>query len=56
MGFSLYYKKLSAGMHFSIVENSLFKNSGSTWKEWFQDLRDRRDMSAYLRGRWSFNR
>ncbi len=52
MGFSLFYKKLGLGAHLSIVENSLWKKSGGTWLEWFQDFRDRRDMSTYLRGRW----
>ena len=56
MGFSLFYKSLkSGGNHFSIVENTLWKRAGGSWTEWFQDFRDRRDMSAYLRGRWLVN-
>lgn len=52
LGFSLFSKKLASGSHFSIVENALWKKAPGTWIEWFQDIRDRRDMSAYLRSRW----
>lgn len=56
MGFSLFYKTLTqGGTHFSIVENTLFKRASGTWLEWFQDVRDRRDMHAYLKGRWRYN-
>ena len=53
LGFSLYYRQMKSGArHFSVVENALFK-TGGTWFEWFSDLKDRRDMSIYLRSRWS---
>jgi len=60
MGFSLYFRELrilgrAAGTHFSIVENTLLKASGTRFSEWLQDMRDRRDMSKYLRMRWSMN-
>jgi hypothetical protein len=57
MGFSLFFKQLQnpGGTHLSIVENTLFKKSAGTWVEWMQDIRDRRDMSAYLKGRWIAN-
>lgn len=57
MGFSLFYKPVAkkGKRHLSIVENTLFKNGGGSWLEFFQDLRDRRDMAAYLRGRWVGN-
>jgi len=56
MGFSLYFKQLARGnVHFSIVENSHFKEAGSTWSEWWSDFNDRRDMSAYIKGRWLNN-
>ena len=51
LGFSLYSRdtKSTLGYHYmSIVENSLYKASGSTWAEWFRDLRDKRDMASYL--------
>jgi hypothetical protein len=36
LGFSLYYRKTGYGTnHFSIVENSLWKTSGSSWAEWW---------------------
>ena len=56
MGFSLYSRRIkgTARSHFSVVENTLNKNVGGTWSEWFQDLKDRRDMSFYLRRRWAF--
>lgn len=53
IGFSLFSKKLANGSHFSIVENALWKKAPGTWLEWFQDFRDRRDMSAYLKRRWA---
>lgn len=54
IGFSRYYRDYASwyGSHFSIVENTLYKSAGGTWLEWFQDLRDRRDMSSYLRKSW----
>jgi hypothetical protein len=52
MGFSLYYRvQAKKAIHLSIIENTLFKNGG-TWFEWLADMRDRRDMSHYLKGRW----
>ena len=36
LGYSLYYRKTFTGAnHFSIVENSLWKTSGSSWAEWW---------------------
>ena len=56
LGFSLYYRKCKSGInHFSIVENSLYKASGSSWGQWWSDLNSRRDMSRYLRKRWLMN-
>ena len=56
MGFSLFYKTLeNRAKHLSIVENTLIKASGTSWRDWFADLRDRRDMSSYMRRRWAAN-
>ena len=56
IGFSLYYRKTALGSnHFSIVVNSLWKTSGSSWGQWWADLVTRRDMSRYLRKRWLMN-
>eukprot|EP00347_Sterkiella_histriomuscorum_P013219 403365551 len=53
MGFSLYFRDCKETLgHMSIVENTLFKPASGTWSERFQDFKDRRDMSAYLRSRW----
>ena len=55
VAYSLYYRKTGAGSnHLSIVENSIYKPAG-TWFEMFQDWKDRRDLSRYLRYRWMFN-
>mgnify|MGYP006299154021 CR=1 FL=1 len=49
MGFSLYSRLTDTyAMHGSIVENTLFKASGTSWLEWLADMRDRRDISKYL--------
>ena len=50
LGFSLYYRPNAN--HLSIVENTLEKASGSTWGELMQNLRDKRDMSTYLKRRF----
>ena len=56
LAFSVYYRKLMSGAnHFSIVENSLNKEAGTTWLNSFRDWRDKRDISQYLRRRWSNN-
>jgi hypothetical protein len=56
MGFSLFYKGLTrGGIHLSIVENTLWKQAGGTYREWIRDFRDRRDMSAFLRKQWELN-
>ena len=56
MGFSLFYKALTkGGIHLSIVENTLWKQAGGTYREWIRDFRDRRDMSSYLRKQWELN-
>ena len=56
LGFSLYYRKTELGAnHFSIVENTLWKESGSSWSQWWNDLNERRDISRYLRKRWLMN-
>lgn len=53
MGFSLYFRGMQkGGAILTVIENTLTKVKGGTWFEWFGDLRDRRDMSAYLKGRW----
>ena len=54
LGYSLYSRvmKDEGKFHISIVENSLLKKSGHTWTDWFNDLRDRRDISKYLLYRW----
>ena len=55
LGYSLYARDIKTyGYLYSLVENTLYKQSGGTWLEWFKDLKDRRDMSSYLRKRWSF--
>ena len=50
LGYSLYYR--GSCKHLSIVENSIWKASAQTWREWWQNLADRRDMSTYLYLRW----
>jgi hypothetical protein len=56
LAFSLYYRKTAQGAnHFSIVENTLWKESGSTWTQWWSDVNSRRDISRYLRKRWLMN-
>lgn len=53
MGFSLYFRNMAnRSNHLSIVENSLIKASPTSWRDWFADWRDRRDMTKYLRKRW----
>ena len=55
VGFSLYYRKTEGGTnHLSIVENTLWKPS-TTWTQWWNDWKDRRDISRYLRYRWMLN-
>lgn len=39
------------GAQYTIVENSFEKASELTWREWFQNLADHRNMSSYLRSR-----
>ena len=54
IGFSLYSRPLSSGLnHVSILESTMEKSSGYGWVEWFKDMRDRRDMSNYLKMRWN---
>ena len=56
IGFSSFYKRTpESGLHFSVVENSFDKAAGCTWGEWFNDLKDRRDMSNFLRKKWLYN-
>ena len=56
LGFSIFFKPLTEKTnHYSLVENSLNKASDYTWAEWFGDLKDKRDIAAYLRTRWAFN-
>lgn len=53
IGFSLYSRETKNGLrHVSIVENSLEKSSAYSWAEWWNDMKDRRDMSNYLKMRW----
>lgn len=53
LGFSLFCKNLAiGGSHFSIVENTLWKQASGTFREMIRDLRDRRDMSSYLKNQW----
>ena len=53
MGFSAFVKPLNMGhIHFTVVENTLNKAAAGTWLEWFTDLRDKRDMSNYLKARF----
>ena len=55
IGFSLYSRQTESGTnHLSIVENTLWKPT-YTWKQWWADWNDRRDLSRYLRYRWMFN-
>ena len=54
MGFSIYFRDGNAKTKSAtLVENTIHKAGGGTWLEWLQDLRDRRDMAAYLRIRWN---
>ena len=56
VGFSLYFRKTNDNVnHLSIVENTQWKPNVGTWFNWFQDWKDRRDISKYLRYRWMFN-
>ena len=56
IGFSSFYKNTAeSGLHFSVVENMFDKASGCSWSEWFGDMKDRRDMSQFLRKRWLYN-
>lgn len=56
LAFSLYYRKTEQGAnHFSIVENTMWKEAGSSWSQWWADTNSRRDMSRYLRKRWLMN-
>ena len=53
LGFSLYYRDpKNAVPHVSVIENTLNKVKADSWIEFFKDLRDKRDMSQYLKGRW----
>ncbi|CDW79356.1 UNKNOWN [Stylonychia lemnae] len=53
LGFSLYYRDPKEAVpHVSVIENTLNKIKADSWIEFFQDLRDKRDMSQYLKGRW----
>ena len=56
VGMSLYYRKTDNGTnHLSIVENTLWKPNVGTWRQWWNDWKDRRDLSRYLRYRWMMN-
>lgn len=56
VSFSLYYRNLAAGgNHFSIVENSFYKAARYSWRQAWNDLNDRRDLSNYLYKRWRYN-
>ena len=56
MGYSLFFKSMADKRnHLSIVENTLTKASGTSWRDWLADLRDRRDMANYIRQRWIGN-
>ena len=56
IGFSLYSRKCDDGTnHLSIVENTIWKPNVGTWRNWWSDWNDRRDLSRYLRHRWLMN-
>ena len=58
IGFSLFTRpwKNSNSISYTLVENSLFKNKSTyRWSEWFKDIKDKRDISAYLKFRWMMN-
>ena len=56
VGFSLYSRKTEDGTnHLSIVENTIWKPHIGTWRNWWADWNDRRDLSRYLRFRWMMN-
>ena len=57
IGFSLFTRAWhnARGHSFSIVENSLQKQANVRWAEWWRDMQDRRDISAYMKMRWAFN-
>ena len=57
VGFSLFARAYqnSKTSSFTIVENSMDKDSSYRWAEWFSDWRDRRDISSYLKLRWNLH-
>ena len=56
IGFSFYYRKCDMGFnHMSIVENTLWKANKLSWADWWQTYKDRRDIKAYVKGRWMMN-
>ena len=53
IGFSMYARMAGASSNMvSLVENTLDKTSHTTWREWFQDMKDRRDISRYMTHKW----
>jgi len=53
LGFSLYYRDHKNSVpHLSVIENTVNKMKADSWIEFIKDLRDKRDMSQYLKGRW----
>ena len=57
IGFSLFSRAYESGRssNFTVVENSVNKQSSYRWVEWLRDMQDRRDMASYLRMRWTLN-
>ncbi len=56
VAFSLYFRQTEVGTnHLSIVENTLWKPGQGTWRQWWSDWKDRRDLSRYMRFRWMLN-
>ena len=57
IGFSLFTRPWTGkkSVSWTLVENSLLKQSNYRWAEWFRDLQDRRDIASYLNNRWLLN-
>ena len=47
--------KESSGTSWSLVENTMSKQSSYRWQEWWNDFQDKRSMAGYLVTRWWLN-
>ena len=57
IGFTVYTKAWdhSSGVSWTLAENSYYKAAGYRWQEWWADLQDRRNISSYMKLRWTCN-